>query len=154
MLKSEEPFEQTEYDKLLLKLQTQAFDKYCSNFTDVQDYEDGILKKGFEIIKDCNINLAEFDFQSKLIFKSEGKSSLGKFFYEPAIFLGSNQIAKENRLELAYLSFLLEKIQNKFPDKGLIIDKNGSKHRIELTKLKGSLTIFVEAHLLILKNPL
>ena len=27
-------------------------------------------------------------------------------------------------------------MQNKFPDKGLIIDKEGSKHRVELTKLK------------------
>ena len=113
MLKSEEPFEQTEFDKLLLKFQTQAYDKYCNNFTDIQDYKDSILKKGFEVIKDCNINLTEFDFDSKLIFKNEGKSSLGKFFYEPVIFLGSNQILKENRLELAYLCFLLEKIQNK-----------------------------------------
>lgn len=136
MFKSEEPFEPTEYDKLLLKFQTQAFDNYCNNFTDIQDYKDGILKKGFEIIKDCNTNLAEFDFQSKLIFKHEGKSSLGKFFYEPVIFVGSNQIAKENRLELAYLGFLLEKIQNKFPNKGLIIDKEGRKYRVELTKLQ------------------
>ena len=136
MSKSEEPFEQTEYDKLLLKFQTQAFDKYCNNFTDIQDYKDGILKKGFEVIKDCSINLAEFHFQSKLIFKNEGKSSLGKFFNEPVIFLGSNQISKESRLELAYLGFLLEKIQNKFPDKGIIIDKEGGKHRVELTKLK------------------
>jgi predicted RecB family nuclease len=64
---------------------------------------------------------------------------LGEFFYEPVIVLGSNQIAKENRLELAYLCFLLEKIQNKFPEKGLIIDKKGGKHRVELTKLKKSL---------------
>jgi len=98
ILKSEEPFEPTEYDKLLLKFQTNAFENYCTNFTDIQDYKDGILKKGFKIIKDCNINLAEFDFQSKLIFKNEGKSSLGKFFYEPVVFLGSNQISKENRL--------------------------------------------------------
>jgi predicted RecB family nuclease len=136
MLKSEEPFEPTEYDNLLLKFQTSAFDNYCNNFTDIQDYKDGILKKGFEIIKDCNVNLTEFDFQSKLIFKNESKSSLGKFFYEPVIFLGSNQIAKENRLELAYLGFLFDKIQNKFPDKGIIIDKEGGKHRVELTKLK------------------
>ena len=136
MLKSEESFEPTEYDKLLLKFQKQAFENYCNNFTAIQDYKDGVLKKGFEIVKDCNINLTEFNFQSKLIFKNEGKSSLVKFFYEPVIFLGSNQIAIENRLELAYLGFLLEKIQNKFPDKGIIIDKEGGKHRIELTKLK------------------
>lgn len=136
MFKSEEPFEPTEYDKLLLKFQANTFDNYCNNFTDIQNYKEGILKKGFEIVKDCNINLVEFNFQSKLIRKNEGKSSLGKFFYEPTLFLSSNQISKENRLELAYLGFLLEKMQNKFPDKGLIIDKEGSKHRVELTKLK------------------
>jgi predicted RecB family nuclease len=143
ILKSEETFEPTEYDKLLLKFQAKVFENYCNNFTDIQDYKDGILKKGFEIIKDCNINLAEFDFHSKLIFKSEGKSSLGKFFYEPVVFLGSNQISKENRLELAYLGFLLEKIQNKFSDKGIIIDKEGGKHRVELTKLKKPLKLII-----------
>jgi hypothetical protein len=71
----------------------------------------------------CNINLNDFHFHSKLLIKNEGKSSFGKFFYEPVVFLGTNQIAIENRLELAYLGFLLEKIQNKYPEKGLIIDK-------------------------------
>jgi predicted RecB family nuclease len=145
MLKSEEPFEPTEYDKLMRKFQTKAFDNYCNGFSTIQDYKDGILKKGFDIIKDCNINLAEFDFQSKLILKNEGKSSLGLFFYEPVIFLSSNLIAKENRLELVYLGFLLEKIQNKFPDKGLIINKEGGKHRVELYKLKKHLiSIIIE----------
>jgi len=139
MQKSEESFELTEYDNLLQKFQNKAFDNYCNNFTNIQDYKDRILKKGFEIIKDCNINLTEFDFHSKLIVKNEGKSKLGNFFYEPVIFIGSNQIAIENRLEVAYLGFLLEKIQNKFPDKGLIIDKEGGKHRVELTKLKRAL---------------
>jgi predicted RecB family nuclease len=136
MLKSENPFEPTEYDQLLLKFQTRSFENYCNNFADIKDYIDGILKKGFEIIKDCEINLSEFDFKGKIIIKNEGKSSLGKFFYEPVVFLGSNQVSKENRLELTYLGFLLEKIQTKFPDKGLIIDKEGGKHRVELTKLK------------------
>ena len=44
---------------------------------------------------------------------------------------------------MAYLGFLLEKIQNKFPDKGLIIDKRGNKHRVELTKLKKALTTII-----------
>jgi predicted RecB family nuclease len=139
IFKSEGLFELTEYENLLLKFQAETFENYCNNFTDIQGYKDGILQKGFNIIKDCKINLNEFDFDSKLIIKNEGKSSLGNFLYEPVIFLGTNQILIENRLELAYLGFLLEKIQNTFPDKGLIIDKNGNKHRVELTKLKKSL---------------
>ena len=99
MFKTVDGLEKTEYNKLLLKFQTQAFDNYCNGFPNIQDYKDGILKKGFEVIKDCSINLSEFDFQSKIIIKNEGKSSLGNFFYEPVIFLGSSQITKENRLE-------------------------------------------------------
>ncbi len=136
MLNSFETFDMTEYENLLLKFQKQAFETYHTKLTNIEDYKEGILKKGFEVIKDCNINLEDFNFQSKLIIKNEGKSSLGKFFYEPIVFIGTNQVALENRLELAYLGFLLEKIQKKFPDKGLIIDKKGNRHRVELAKLK------------------
>lgn len=144
MLKSEELLEPTKYDNLLLKFQTKAFENNCNNFTgDIQYYKNGILKKGIEAIRNCDINLIDFDFQSRLILKREGKSSFGRFFYEPVVFIGSNQIGKEDRLELAYLGFLLEKIQNKFPDKGLIIDKEGDNHRIELTNLKKPLKLII-----------
>jgi predicted RecB family nuclease len=136
MLNSEVSFDSTEYENLLLKFQNKIFEVYHTKLNNVEDYKEGILKSGFEYIKDCNIHLSDFSFYCKLIIKNEGKSSLGKFFYEPVIFLGTNQIAKENRLELAFLAFLLEKIQNKFPDKGLVIDKKGNRHRVELAKLK------------------
>lgn len=143
LINSVESIEMTEYEILLLKFQKQAFETYSTKLTNMENYSKSAFKKGFEIIKDCEINLNEFDFYSKIITKSDGKSSLGNFFYEPVIFLGTNQIAKENRLELAFLAFLLEKIQNKFPEKGLIIGKNGNKHRVELTKLKKTLKTII-----------
>lgn len=138
-----EPLDATDYENLLLKFKKQAFETYSKNYVNVQDYKDGILKKGFEIIKDCSINIGEFSFESKLIIKNEGKSSLGEFFYQPVIFVGSKQIAQENRLELAYLGFLLQKLQKKFPEKGLIIDKEGGKHHVELAKLSKPLKLII-----------
>lgn len=139
MLRSTEPVSSTEYEKLQMKFQRIAFEEYCFDLSNIENYKDGILRNGFEFIKNCNIDLIDFTFQSKLIIKNEGKSAFGKFLYEPVIFLSTNQIVKENRLELVFLGLLLEKIQNKFPEKGFIIDKEGGKHRIELTKLKKSL---------------
>lgn len=139
MLSTSEPVEPSEYEQLLLKFQNWSYNTYCKNLPNSLIYEENILKKGFESIQDCKIELKGFIFESKLLVKRKGISSLGKFIYEPVIFLGTNQIAKENRLELAFLGFLLEKIQTKFPEKGVIIDKNGGKHQVELSKLKKNL---------------
>lgn len=39
-------------------------------------------------------------------------------------------------MRLLFLSLLLEKIQNRYSEKGIIVDKFGKEHTIELTKLK------------------
>ena len=139
MLTINEPYELSEYEQLLQKFQNQSFDTYCEKLPNSSIYKENSLKKGFDSIQNCKIELDGFEFESKILLKKEGKSNLGKFSYEPVIFLGTNQIAKENRLELAFLGFLLDKIQNKSPEKGIIIGKNGGKHQVELAKLKKSL---------------
>ncbi|WP_298349151.1 IS66 family transposase [Runella sp.] len=136
MLNSSETYQLTNYETLLQSFQNQAFEEYLQKSPDIQGYNNGILKKGFEVIRHCRQHIEGFEFESPILVKNEGKSALGKFYYEPALFLGTNLISKENRLELAFLGYLLEKIQNKFPEKGVIIDKSGGKHRVELSKLK------------------
>ncbi|MGI8599617.1 MAG: Dna2/Cas4 domain-containing protein [Chitinophagaceae bacterium] len=70
------------------------------------------------------------------MYRKEGNSKFGNYYYEPGIFIGTNKISKENRMELAFLSFLLEKIQGKFSDSAFVINKKGEQHRVKLNPLK------------------
>lgn len=134
------PTQLTEYESLVLQAQERVIKTYERSLTGVQDYKDGIFSRGFESIRNVKMSVEGFDFDSHLLLKANTKSSLGGFSYEPVIFLGTSQISKEHRLELAFSGLLLEKIQKKFPDKGLIIDKNGIRHQIELKKFKKQVT--------------
>jgi len=143
MLTTTESFDLSEYEQLLLNYQNQAFRAYSEKLPNTPVYTENSLKNGFDSLKNCKIELDGFSFESKLVVKKEGKSALGKFSYESVVFSGTNQITKENRLELAFLGFLLEKLQRKFPAKGVIIDKKGGKHQVELAKFKKPLALAI-----------
>lgn len=150
---SVEQYVQTEYEILINKAKEKAIETYYKKSGEAQFYDEGILIKGIPVIYNTKINIQDFNFDSKLLLKKEGKSSLGKFYYEPAIFIGTNKIALENRMELAFLGFLLEKLQNTFPGKGVIIDKHGNEHRVDLSKLKKLINPVVAEILDFDKNP-
>ena len=153
LINSAEQCERTDYDILINKAKEKAIETYYENSLEVQSYKEGILRKGIPTIYNTRINIEGFEFHSQLLLKKEGKSSLGKFYYEPAIFIGTNKIAIENRMELSFLGFLLEKLQNTFPGKGVIVDKRGSLHRVDLSKLKKTVNAAVTEILNFDKNP-
>lgn len=153
LLNTSDSIEMSEYENLLVSFQQKAMASFLQNFSDAPSYQNGILKKGFEAITNVEISLDRFHFFCPLLIKKEGKSGLGKFYYEPTIFIGTNKITKENKLELAFLGFLLEKIQNKFPTKGVIVDKNGYQHRIDLGRLNKQVQVIIAEILSFDKNP-
>lgn len=141
------------YHLFIKEAKEEAFKTYYENSGEVQLYKDGILRKGTPAIYNTRINIEGFEFNSQLLLKKDGKSSFGKFYYEPAIFSGTNKISIENRMELSFLAFLLEKLQCTFPEKGVIIDKRGSLHRVDLTRLKEPVAAAVAEILYFDKKP-
>lgn len=125
----------TDYETMVFRSKEKAIETYCREI-ETQYYEEDILRKGISAIQNTRITFEYFDFDCKLLLKRKGKSSLGKFYYEPGIFLGTNGALKENRMELTFLCILLEKIQGNFPDKGLFINKKCYQHSLKLAKLK------------------
>ena len=153
LLNSVEQYEQVEYELLVQKAREKAIETYCEKYEEVQFYKEGILREGIAAIYDTNIDIQDFNFDGKLLIKKEGKSSFGKFYYEPAIFIGTNKISTENRMELSFLGFLLEKLQNTFPGKGVIVDRSGNIHHVDLSKLRKPVEAAVVKILDLDKNP-
>ncbi len=135
LLHTTEAGQTNEYENLVLKLKRDSQAKFLEDLP-VNKYEVDLLKKGHEYIQDVKINTDEFEFNCSLLVKQSGKSSLGKFYYEPVLFIGLNQVTKEDKLDLAFLGLILEKVQNRFPEKGTIINQSGKEFRVELTRLK------------------
>jgi hypothetical protein len=98
-LNNNREFVETDYESLCLKSKEEIVEKYCSGLPEVQMYEEGILKAGYSTLLNVKIELHGFVFESKLLFKVEGNSLLGKFHYQPVIFLETENISKENRME-------------------------------------------------------
>lgn len=125
----------TDYEKMLEKSKEKIKQYYCKE-NKANLYYEGSLKKGIPLVYDFRGSLDCYDFNCEILFRQEGTSSLGNFYYIPGGFLGTSKISKENRMKMAFLGLVLEKFQGVYPDKSIIIDKNGYSHRIKISGFK------------------
>ena len=132
----------TDYEALTDRAKSNLIETYSKEI-ESQCYKKGILEKGLSAVSNTKMAFDDFDFECKLLLKREGKSSFGNFYYAPCIFLGTNQLQRENRMELAFLCLLLEKIQGYFPDIAFFIDSRGGQHSIKLGKSKSEINIAI-----------
>lgn len=135
MLNTVNDYELTDYETIIFKAKEKSAKTYFQK-SDAQNYEIDIFNKGISIVCGAKIRIDGFDFDCNILYRKEGNSKFGNYYYEPGIFIGTNKISKENRMELAFLSFVLEKIQAKFSDSAFVINKNGEQHRVKLNPLK------------------
>jgi len=135
MHNSDDKYESTDYETIIIKATEKTAKTYFQN-NETQNYKIGILNKGISIICGTKIRVDCFDFDCNLLIRKEGNSKFGNFYYEPGIFIGTNKISKENRMELAFLSLMLEKIQAKFSVTAFVITKKGEQKRLNLNLIK------------------
>lgn len=64
--------------------------------------------------------------------------------YEPHLVAGTNTVTREQKLKLAFLSFLIAETHRYRPPTGVIVDATGGLQRIRLARLVGGLTPIVE----------
>ncbi len=135
LLCTEQRGEVNDFEKLVSRQKHSVQTNYVENLL-AEEYIEGCLKRGYQSVQNVKISAGETELECALLLKREGKSSLGRFYYEPVLFLGLNQVAKEDKLELAFLGLVLETVQNRFSEKGTIINYSGKECRVELTRLK------------------
>lgn len=101
LLHTKEIGETNDYENLILKYTYNSQTNFLKRLP-IEIYSNDSLKKGYKYLQDVKIYTDGFEFDCSLLIKKDGKSLLGKFYYEPAIFIGLNQITKEHRLALAF----------------------------------------------------
>ena len=79
------------------------------------------LKKELLQFTLLRLNVETYDFDCRLLLKRGGKSSLEQFYYEPVIFISTNKILREYRMELTFLCMLLERFRVSFRIKLFIL---------------------------------
>jgi predicted RecB family nuclease len=100
--------------------------------TDIHPYDAQNLRKGSEILVNARLQADGLVAECSVLTRVEGKSALGKYSYEPTICMGTHTISKEQKLELSFVGYVLERIQIKPPVAGTIIGMNGSSHTVKL----------------------
>jgi predicted RecB family nuclease len=69
---------------------------------------------------------------------------LVNYSYEAIIIGGTYTVTNEQKLELLFTSYILEKIQKKFPQSGSIISMEGKVHKLEIPKSNKKLKSLLE----------
>lgn len=95
------------------------------------------LKEGHALILDCTIEADEFRFHFDALKKTEGRSSLGSFHYQPVMFCQDEKGLEQKRIVLTCGTFVLGQVQRARPHIGLLVlGEKCSLSRTRLTKLR------------------
>lgn len=96
-----------------------------------------LMSEGYDVIFQARLEKDEFAGYADILFKREGKSSLGNFYYSPWDTKLSRSLRAKYAIQLCCYGEMLEEIQGIVPDlKGGIILGDGSEHELSLTNYK------------------
>lgn len=148
LLCSNEKGTTNEFSRILQSKKEACRNAYIENLQkhvpDIQPYSVCELKKGRAYLTDAVISLENFEADCAVLRKAKAVSALGRFSYEPVSFIGTQSVEKEDKLALMFAGYLLEKIQNKRPEKGTIVTSDNKAHTIKLDKGSKIVTSILE----------
>jgi predicted RecB family nuclease len=105
----------------------------------IQIDEASDLKWHGNTLLNANLKSGYFEAGCDILTQVDKASSSQKAGYEPTIFIGTHGVNKEHRLELAFVGYILGKIDGHFPEQGTIVNAGGESHRVNLKSLSRSL---------------
>jgi predicted RecB family nuclease len=97
-----------------------------------QSYSIDNLKGKYEFLVNATLETTELAAECAILSKVRTHSGLGRYSYEPTIFVSTHSINKEQKLELFFVSHVLEQLQNKRPVSGRIIGLDEKPHRVKI----------------------
>ena len=112
--------------------QERYIDHLQQTHADVQPYSVENLRKGSKVLINAHLQVDGFAADCGVLTRVEGTSTFGKYSYEPTIFVGTHSISKEQKLELSFVGYVLERLQHKSPAAGRIIGMDGKSHTVKL----------------------
>ncbi|MGZ6368153.1 MAG: TM0106 family RecB-like putative nuclease [Ktedonobacteraceae bacterium] len=136
LLRTEEKGTHHEYDQILQQQKLTAQHQFLTTLSqtnlDIHFYTPAALISASDAFVNANLMTEGFEAVCSMLTKVVQPSSLGEYSYEPAIVVGTHSITKEQKLELLFAGYVLEKIQGKVPEHGKIIDVDGISHHVKL----------------------
>lgn len=102
--------------------------------SDIQPYSIEELNRGRTYLTHAAISIEDLEADCDVLRKVKAVSSLGSFSYEPLRFIGAQSIEKGDKLALMFAGHLLGQIQNRRPEKGMIVTTDKKIHTIKLNK--------------------
>jgi predicted RecB family nuclease len=125
LLFSPDTGEPHEYVQILEQQRCANQKRYLSRLqqthADVQPYSLENLRKGSKVLINARLQVDGFAADCGALTRVEGTSTFGKFSYEPSIFVGTHSISTEQKLELSFVGYVLERLQHTSPAAGRII---------------------------------
>ena len=114
-----------EYVKILKQKRFLQKSKYIKEInptgSDIQiDKSNNLIKYGDTLVN-VNLRSEHFGVSCDILTRTYKVSSLKKADYEPTIFIGTHNVGKEHKLELAFVGHVLGKIEGQIPEKGTIV---------------------------------
>src|SRR4029450_2675785 len=136
LLFSPDKGEPHEYVQILEQQRKEHQEKYINRLqqthADVQPYAVENLRKGSKVLINARLQVDGLAADCGVLTRVEGISTFGKYSYEPSIFVGTHSISKEQKLELSFVGYVLERLQSTRPVAGKIIGMDGILHTVKL----------------------
>ena len=148
LLCTKERGSQHEYMQILEKQQQTTQRKYIDELreanVDVQPYSLNNLTENHKYLINATLEVDGYSANCAALTKVRTHSAFGHYSYEPTIVVGAHTIKKEHRLELFFVSYVLERVQEKCPVSGYIVGLDGKSHRVKLENGSKTLIPFLE----------
>src|SRR5882724_7042100 len=92
--------------------QARYLDHLQHTHADVHPYSLENLHKGSQVLLNARLHVDGFIADCGVLTRVEGKSTFGKYRYEPSLFVGTHSITKEQKRELSVVGYVLERLQS------------------------------------------
>ncbi len=136
LLSSDDNIEPHEYVRILENQTSINQIKYLTtlkqNNINVDSYDLNNIKKGSDFLVNAMLKANNLESYCDVLMKILGRSSFGKYSYEPIIVVGTHSITTEQKIELAFVGYVLGHVQNKLPVFGTIIGGEEKTQKLKL----------------------
>jgi len=100
----------------------------------VESFSPLSILKAVDILTDVNLSVEIFAIKNQTLIKAPDVLLQDKPHYEPIIFSSSNKIQAEDKVELAFIGYVLSKQLNYLPSKGSVVLIDGSTIKVKLVE--------------------
>jgi predicted RecB family nuclease len=119
----------------IYKNRTKYSNKIKTKMLKSENYSSEGMKQGIPILLGVTLSFEDLVIYADAIIRIENISSKRMHNYRPVLVVGTQNISKEQKLQLAFIGYVLSKFQKKKAAFGTIVVKGMKEHNIKLETL-------------------